>query len=43
MQAYIESKKNVGDNVLVTVLRNGLIQYNTVKLESNPDYLSPLK
>ena len=38
--AYIESKKNVGDNILVTVLRNGIIQFNTVKLGSNPNYLS---
>src|SRR6476469_5590025 len=40
--AYIESKKNVGDNVLVTVLRNGIIQFNTVKLGSNPNYLPEL-
>jgi S1-C subfamily serine protease len=37
--AYIESKKNVGDNILVTVLRDGIIQFNTVKLGSNPTYL----
>ena len=41
--AYIESNKNVGDSMLVTVLRNGLIQYNTVKLEANPIYLPHLK
>ena len=41
--AYIENNKNVGDNVLVTVLRNGLLQYNTVKLEANPIYLPHLK
>ncbi len=41
--AYIESNKNVGDNVLVTVLRNGLLQYNTVKLEANPIYLPHVK
>ena len=40
--AYIESKKNVGDNILVTVLRNGIIQFNTVKLGSNPNYLPQL-
>ena len=40
--AYIESKKNVGDNMLVTVLRNGIIQFNTVKLGSNPNYLPQL-
>jgi S1-C subfamily serine protease len=40
--AYIEGKKNAGDNILVTVLRNGTIHYNTVKLESNPDYLPQL-
>jgi S1-C subfamily serine protease len=34
--AHIESNKNVGDSMLVTVLTNGLIQYNTVKLEANP-------
>ena len=33
--AYIESKKNVGDSILVTVLRDGIIQFNTVKLGSN--------
>jgi len=37
--AYIESKKNVGDSILVTVLRDGIIQFNTVKLGSNPNYL----
>jgi S1-C subfamily serine protease len=37
--SYIESKKNVGDNILVTVLRNGIMQFNTVKLGSNPNYL----
>jgi len=36
--AYIESKKNVGDSILVTVLRDGIIQFNTVKLSSNPNY-----
>jgi S1-C subfamily serine protease len=40
--AYIESKKNVGDNILVTVLRNGIVQFNTVKLGSNPNYLPQL-
>jgi S1-C subfamily serine protease len=40
--AYIEGKKSVGDNILVTVLRNGIIQYNTVKLGSNPNYLPQL-
>jgi S1-C subfamily serine protease len=34
--AYIESNKNVAYSMLVTVLTNGLIQYNTVKLEANP-------
>jgi S1-C subfamily serine protease len=37
--AYIESKKTVGDNLLVTVLRNDVIQFNTVKFGSNPNYL----
>jgi serine protease Do len=40
--AYIESKKNVGDNILVTVLRNDIIQFNTVKLGTNPNYLPQL-
>ena len=34
--AYIESKKNVGDNILVTVLRNGIVQFNTVNLDQIP-------
>jgi hypothetical protein len=37
--AYIEIKKNVGDSILVTVLRDGIIQFITVKLGSNPNYL----
>ena len=37
--SYIESKKNVGDSILVTVLRDDIIQFNTVKLDSNPNYL----
>jgi serine protease Do len=41
--AYIENNKNVGDSMLVTVLRNGLPQYNPVKLEANPIYLPHLK
>jgi hypothetical protein len=41
--AYNESKKNVGDNILVTVLRNGIIQFNTVKIGSNPNYFPELK
>jgi len=40
--AYIESKKNIGDKVVLTVLRNGIIQYNTIKLISNPNYLLQL-
>jgi serine protease Do len=43
MLAYIENNKNVGDSMLVTVLRNELPQYNTVKLEANPIYLPHLK
>ena len=38
----LKVKKNVGDNVLVTVLRNGIMQFNTVKLGSNPNYLPEL-
>ncbi|MGN6708386.1 MAG: hypothetical protein ACTHKF_03465 [Candidatus Nitrosocosmicus sp.] len=40
--AYSEGKKNVGDNILVTVLQNGIVQYNTVKLRSNPNYFPQL-
>ena len=40
--AYIESKKNVGDSILVTVLRDGIIQFNTVKLGSNLNYLTQM-
>ena len=38
--AYIESKKDVGDNMLVTVLRNGIAQFNTVNLGSNSQLLT---
>lgn len=37
--AYIESKKNVGNNILMIVLRNGNIQFSTVRLGSNSNYL----
>ena len=40
--SYIENKKNVGEYMKVTVVRNGLTQFNTVKLESNPYYLPQL-
>ena len=40
--AYIEGKENVGDDIFMTVLRNGIIQYNTVKLGLNPNYLPHL-
>lgn len=38
----ITKKVDDNDNVLVTALRNGLLlQYNTVKLESNPTNYLP--
>jgi S1-C subfamily serine protease len=41
--SYIENEKNVGDSMIVTVLRNGLLQSINVKLEANPNVLSTLK
>ena len=40
---YIENNKKVGydNDILITALRNGLLQYNTVKLESNPTNYLP--
>lgn len=35
---YIESEKNVGDAMTVTVMRNGLLQSIHVKLDANPNY-----
>jgi serine protease Do len=40
---YIENEKNVGDNMIVTVLRNGILQTINVKLDSNPEFITPLK
>jgi len=40
---YIENNKNIGDDILVTLLRNGIIQLINVKLDANPNYLLPLK
>ncbi len=40
---YIEDKKNIGDNMLVTLLRNGIIQSIHVRLEANPNYFLPIK
>ncbi len=40
---YIENKKNIGDDMLVTLLRNGIIQLIHVKLEANPNYFLPIK
>ena len=36
---YIENEKNVGDDMLITVLRNGILQTINVVLEPNPDYI----
>lgn len=41
--SYIEDNKNVGDNLIVTVLRNGILQTINVVLEANPNYMPPLK
>jgi S1-C subfamily serine protease len=43
MSGYIENKKNIGDDMLVTLLRNGIIQLIHVRLEANPNYFLPLK
>ena len=40
---YIENKKNIGDNMTVTLLRNGIIQLIHVRLEANPNYFLPIK
>ena len=41
--SYIENEKKVGDNMVVTVLRNGILQSINVKLDSNPAFLPQLK
>ncbi|HXS60227.1 MAG TPA: trypsin-like peptidase domain-containing protein, partial [Candidatus Sulfopaludibacter sp.] len=43
MSSYIENKKNIGDDMLVTLLRNGIIQLIHVHLGPNPNYFLPLK
>ena len=43
MSGYIEGKKNIGDSIKVTLLRNGVIQLINVRLEANPNYFLPLK
>ena len=43
LSGYIENNKNIGDDMLVTLLRNGIIQIINVKLDANPNYLLPLK
>ncbi|MGN6628837.1 MAG: S1C family serine protease [Candidatus Nitrosocosmicus sp.] len=43
LSGYIENKKSIGDDMLVTLLRNGIIQLIHVKLEANPNYSLPLK
>jgi S1-C subfamily serine protease len=40
--SYIENEK-AGDNMVVTVLRNGILQSINVKLDSNPAFLPQLK
>jgi S1-C subfamily serine protease len=40
---YIENKKNIGDDMLVTLLRNGIMQLIHVRLEANPNYFLPVK
>lgn len=41
--SYIEDNKNVGDNLIVTVLRNGILQTINVVLEANPNYIPSSK
>ena len=41
--SYIENEKKVGDNMVVTVLRNGIEQSINVKLDSNPAFMPQLK
>jgi S1-C subfamily serine protease len=41
--SYIENEKKVGDNMLVTVLRNGIQQSINVKLDSIPAFIPQLK
>jgi S1-C subfamily serine protease len=43
MSGYIENNKNIGDDMLVTLLRNGILQLIHVRLEANPNYFLPLK
>ena len=43
LSGYIENKKSIGDDMLVTLLRNGIIQLIHVKLDANPNYSLPLK
>jgi S1-C subfamily serine protease len=41
--SYIENEKKVGDNMVATVLRNGIQQSINVKLDSNPAFMPQLK
>jgi S1-C subfamily serine protease len=43
MSSYIENKKKIGDDMLVTLLRNGIMQLIHVHLGPNPNYFLPLK
>jgi S1-C subfamily serine protease len=37
--SYVENEKNVGDNMVITVLRNGLLQSINIHLQANPSFL----
>lgn len=41
--SYIENEKKVGDNMVVTVLRNELLQSINVNLDSHPSFLPQIK
>lgn len=40
---YIENEKNVGDNMVINVLRNGILQSINILLQANPNYVSTLR
>lgn len=40
---YIENEKNVGDNMVITVLRNGILQSINILLQANPNYIPTLR
>lgn len=43
MVICIENEKKVGDNIVVTVLRNGIEQSINAKLDSNQAFMPQLK